>query len=153
MTNPTRRTTVDLARFDSPEDRTHLRMRRKMYSCEPTARVRTISRSVAKRIPCIMVNSDYTTELQSMGGAPAMGQGLPGCIKMPTVEPASENRLTAGSPFYEGIFGLNRAKAAPVGSSIMLNQPMPGISVTSARTVAPRDIAFLVEAPTSSTRT
>jgi hypothetical protein len=54
---------------------------------------------------------------------------------------------------YAGIFGCHRAKAAPVGSTSMLKLPMPGISVTSASTLAPRDLAFPVEAATSSTRT
>ena len=43
--------------------------------------------------------------------------------------------------------------AAPVGSTRTLNQPISGTSVTSLITVAPRLLAFRVEAEMSSTRT
>ena len=44
-------------------------------------------------------------------------------------------------------------RAAPVGSTMMLNQPIPGISVTSFTTWAPRDVAFAVDSFTSFTMT
>ncbi len=49
--------------------------------------------------------------------------------------------------------GFQRPSVAPVGSTIMLSQPAPMISVTSLITVAPSDLAFSVAAAISSTRT
>src|SRR4029077_12488225 len=49
--------------------------------------------------------------------------------------------------------GFQRPSVAPVGSTIMLNQPAPGISVTSLITTAPSDLAFSVAAAISSTST
>ena len=51
------------------------------------------------------------------------------------------------------LVGFQRASAAPVGSTITLNQPTPGTSVASFMTFAPRDFAFWVAAPMSSTST
>ena len=48
---------------------------------------------------------------------------------------------------------FHRPSAAPVGSTMMLSQPMPMTSVTSFITVAPSALAFLVAAAMSSTST
>jgi hypothetical protein len=50
-------------------------------------------------------------------------------------------------------FICQSARVAPVGSVITLNQPIPGISVTSLQIFAPRDLAFSVAATASATRT
>src|SRR5258705_11942094 len=46
-----------------------------------------------------------------------------------------------------------RPRAAPVGSMMMLNQPMLGTSWVSFMILAPRDLAFALAALMSSTRT
>ena len=50
-------------------------------------------------------------------------------------------------------FVCQRPRAAPVGSMMMLNQPMLGTSWVSFMIFAPRDVALALAALTSSTRT
>src|SRR5438105_11225191 len=50
-------------------------------------------------------------------------------------------------------FGCHSPSMAPVGSTMIENEPAFGTSVTSRMTVAPRDLALAVAAAMSSTRT
>jgi hypothetical protein len=47
------------------------------------------------------------------------------------------------------LIGRHIARVVPVGSTMTLNDPMTGISVTGLVIVAPRDFAFAVAAATS----
>ena len=71
--------------------------------------------------------------------------------------PAEWRRLASTSGAVESrsyfFIGFQRAKTAPVGSWRMLNHPACGTSLTSLTMVAPSDLAFLVDAATSSTST
>src|SRR5436853_66546 len=51
------------------------------------------------------------------------------------------------------LLGFHRPRCAPVGSVMMLSHPMSATGVTSFMTLAPSDLAFLVEASMSSTKT
>src|SRR4030095_528354 len=51
------------------------------------------------------------------------------------------------------VFVCQSPRAAPVGSSMMLSQPMSGTSIESFTILAPSEAAFFVAAPMSSTRT
>src|SRR5437588_10211629 len=53
----------------------------------------------------------------------------------------------------QSVFVCHSPNAAPVGSSMMLSQPMSGTSIESFTIFAPSDFAFCVAAPMSSTRT
>src|SRR3954465_9871919 len=70
----------------------------------------------------------------------------------------SSERDGRGRPSLHGFadyffFGFHSPRCAPVGSVIMLSQPMSATGVTSFITLAPSDLAFLVEASMSSTKT
>ena len=62
-------------------------------------------------------------------------------------------RFRSRLAFRHIAMGFQRPRAAPVGSTMMLNQPIPGTSVTSFMTFAPRDFAFEVDAWMSLTNT
>jgi MacB-like periplasmic core domain len=68
---------------------------------------------------------------------------------------AAKDGAPGGCGLMVGYFFMvcQRPRGAPVGSMMMLNQPMLGTSWVSLATWAPRDWALAVEALTSSTRT
>jgi len=90
---------------------------------------------------------DGTPETNSARRKAARAEQLVKCESLERLTPVVlQKKEEDRRPNYPAAFACHMAKAAPVGSAKMLNQPMPETSVTSLISVAPSDLALAVEA-------